>query len=197
MNRTEVRARNKAILERDNGRCTACGASLPWTLTVHHIIPQELGGLDTPSNLTTLCANCHRTVHWLAIGPRLDGSSTATLRTQIDPRALRVLTKFAAAARKQRLELQLDGNRWSAKAGTTKAILPFPKAVSGLLRKHRFVAADARLLRQAIVKIVAEIPSQVRRGCSARVVRNGRFLSINAGNHLLFRFPAIMTMEPA
>ena len=49
-----IRAR---ILERDNHACQRCGATA--MLHVHHIIPWVLMGPDNPSNLVTLCAQCH------------------------------------------------------------------------------------------------------------------------------------------
>lgn len=48
------------ILRRDNFTCTYCGASAPKvTLHVEHIIPDALGGPDTPANLTTACIDCN------------------------------------------------------------------------------------------------------------------------------------------
>ncbi|MGE4274607.1 MAG: HNH endonuclease [Candidatus Methanomethylophilaceae archaeon] len=54
----------KTILERDGHRCRGCGDSVreraTWLVEVHHIIPRVEGGGDHPSNLETLCAECHR-----------------------------------------------------------------------------------------------------------------------------------------
>jgi 5-methylcytosine-specific restriction protein A len=37
------------------------GAHLPkWYTEVHHIVPRVHGGGDHPSNLKTLCVECHR-----------------------------------------------------------------------------------------------------------------------------------------
>jgi 5-methylcytosine-specific restriction protein A len=47
----------QAALERDNHRCTRCGSTV--RLNVDHRIPRSMGGDDSLSNLTTLCASCH------------------------------------------------------------------------------------------------------------------------------------------
>ena len=60
--REEVRS----VMARDGDRCVACGLNLKCVLATHHRLPRELGGRDTLSNLITLCANCHRAVHWFA-----------------------------------------------------------------------------------------------------------------------------------
>ena len=51
--------RNKR-LEHDGNKCCNCGA--PAT-QVHHIVPEALGGLDTLTNLASLCDDCHSKVH--------------------------------------------------------------------------------------------------------------------------------------
>lgn len=64
------------ILYRDNFTCQDCGefhayknehgVFLPiddGKLQVHHIVPVSSGGGDEPSNLITLCANCHLKRH--------------------------------------------------------------------------------------------------------------------------------------
>ncbi len=47
----------KEIRTRDNYTCQKCGLH-GWH--VHHIIPKGMGGSDDPSNLETLCEECHR-----------------------------------------------------------------------------------------------------------------------------------------
>jgi len=48
------------ILRRDNHTCRYCGASAPDApLRVDHVVPQALGGSDTPDNLVTSCEPCN------------------------------------------------------------------------------------------------------------------------------------------
>ncbi len=51
----------KAIIFRDGGKCVECGKS-NTSLEVHHIIPKRHDGENTPSNLITLCHDCHEKV---------------------------------------------------------------------------------------------------------------------------------------
>jgi 5-methylcytosine-specific restriction endonuclease McrA len=50
----------RRILRRDGYLCTRCGR---LAAHVHHIIPAAAGGSNDPSNLTSLCADCHRRAH--------------------------------------------------------------------------------------------------------------------------------------
>lgn len=48
------------ILRRDGYTCRYCGAKAPdVALEVDHVIPQALGGGDTPNNLVTACEDCN------------------------------------------------------------------------------------------------------------------------------------------
>jgi 5-methylcytosine-specific restriction endonuclease McrA len=83
------------VFQRDGFRCVACGFSIRSTLAVHHIIPKSLGGRDHEANLKTLCANCHRIVHWLSVGRRLEGRAAVGLKEALSPSSLRVLWLLA------------------------------------------------------------------------------------------------------
>jgi 5-methylcytosine-specific restriction endonuclease McrA len=50
-------ARVEEIKRRDGFACRRCGAM--YRLEVDHIVPRRLGGSDDPSNLRTLCHDCH------------------------------------------------------------------------------------------------------------------------------------------
>lgn len=53
-----------AVIDRDARTCRDCGKDLMkypgWYTEVHHIIAVVDGGSDHPSNLITLCVECHR-----------------------------------------------------------------------------------------------------------------------------------------
>ena len=49
------------VLKRDGHRCGNCGSST--SLHVHHIVPLSKGGTNNPSNLRTLCEDCHKLLH--------------------------------------------------------------------------------------------------------------------------------------
>jgi hypothetical protein len=48
------------VLRRDNHTCRYCGGKAPAVeITVDHVVPQALGGLDEPTNLVAACADCN------------------------------------------------------------------------------------------------------------------------------------------
>ena len=53
-------------------RCHDCGVERDG-LHKHHIVPKSLGGSNDPSNLVTLCANCHEDRHGGPCGGILKG----------------------------------------------------------------------------------------------------------------------------
>jgi len=57
------RAVRKAVVKRDGHACRECGRDLgeypSWYTEVHHIVAVIDGGSDHPSNLVTLCVECH------------------------------------------------------------------------------------------------------------------------------------------
>ncbi|MEY1677270.1 HNH endonuclease [Gordonia sp. ABKF26] len=80
------------ILRRDNHTCRYCGASAPAVpLTVDHVIPVALGGLDDPTNLVTACRDCN--------SGKAATSPDATMIADVQERAL-----LWAAAMKQAAE---------------------------------------------------------------------------------------------
>jgi len=52
------------VIERDDGQCVECHASLqPHAVHVHHLIPRSAGGRDVQENLVSLCEGCHAGKH--------------------------------------------------------------------------------------------------------------------------------------
>lgn len=48
------------VLRRDNHACRYCGRSAPEVrITVDHVVPEALGGPDTPENLVAACSDCN------------------------------------------------------------------------------------------------------------------------------------------
>jgi len=56
-------AMRRRILARDGHRCRMKGCGQIRFLEVHHLVPRAEGGRNTPGNLVTLCAGCHRLLH--------------------------------------------------------------------------------------------------------------------------------------
>lgn len=52
----------RAVLRRDNFRCSECGETNIKKLTVHHIVPLKFSGNNNFDNLITLCKSCHSSI---------------------------------------------------------------------------------------------------------------------------------------
>lgn len=65
------------VINRDNGRCRACGIGDRDALQADHIVPESKGGETSLDNLQALCGVCNNrkqnTVVELAIRPSVDG----------------------------------------------------------------------------------------------------------------------------
>lgn len=60
INSKKWRTKRNSILARDGFKCTCCGSS--DSLQVHHLTYARLGR-ENPSDLTTLCVDCHSNTH--------------------------------------------------------------------------------------------------------------------------------------
>ena len=65
------------VIDRDNGRCRACGIGDRDALQADHIVPESKGGQTSLDNLQSLCGVCNNrkqnTVVELNIRPSVDG----------------------------------------------------------------------------------------------------------------------------
>ncbi len=52
-------ALRRALVAALGGRCTICGRTEAWALTLDHIIPRRFGGTDDLTNLRVLCFGCN------------------------------------------------------------------------------------------------------------------------------------------
>ncbi len=48
------------VFARDNYMCQYCGSTKRMNLTIDHVIPKALGGLNTYENCTTACYECNQ-----------------------------------------------------------------------------------------------------------------------------------------
>lgn len=82
------------ILRRDNHTCRYCGASAPDVkLTVDHVVPVSLGGVDEPGNLVTACQPCN--------AGKTSSSPDAPLVSNVRADAIRWAAAMRAAALEQ------------------------------------------------------------------------------------------------
>ena len=114
------------VIDRDNGRCRACGIGDRDALQADHIVPESKGGKTSLDNLQALCGVCNNrkqnTVVELAIRPSVDGfgdynqvmqDRTAFLETLSDIRQGEIvrLTAIVAAWREANVKGCIIRNR--------------------------------------------------------------------------------------
>jgi hypothetical protein len=162
--------------------CQACGStSVRPALTVHHVIPVELRGRDVLRNLITLCANCHRIVHWLATGDRSVEAHAYNLG-QSDAHRRRHLG-LARRIRRRRLKVVGPG-------GSLSTSEPLEQALGAVIRRNGLDKTEPGLLSRCFKRALRAMAAKDRVECSVRRVRESRFISVNAKNHLVLRAPA-------
>lgn len=84
------------VLRRDNHTCRYCGVAAPDVkLTVDHVIPVALGGLDDPSNLVAACGPCN--------SGKTSSSPDAPIVADVEQDALRWSKAMDRAAEAQQL----------------------------------------------------------------------------------------------
>lgn len=170
-----------AVLTRDGLRCQGCGIRARPVLATHHIVPVALGGRDVATNLTTLCANCHRSVHWLSAGDRsVEAHAYGLGRSAVHKRRL-----LALARRIRRRRLRVIG---ADKRLTSSVSLQ--TALATVMERNGLGHDEARLLERCFKRAVGAMAASDRKACSVRLPRGARFISVNANNHLLVRAPA-------
>jgi hypothetical protein len=182
--------RERPEVSGDRYRCVACHFDLRCALAAHHRVPKEHGGRDTLVNLTTLCANCHKAVHWFSVEGRLSGLEGDKARRFYSASALAKLTELAEAIRDQRLQAKRAGNQWLKRADT-EGPMPLADALDLVSRRNHLDQTRTGMLRQVTERVLHHLAAGVLKGCSIRLVQRGRFLSVNAGNILLFRTPGV------
>jgi HNH endonuclease len=162
-------------------RCQACGISARPTLAIHHVIPLSLGGRNISTNLTTLCANCHRIVHWLAAGDRsVDAHAYGLGRSGAHRRRLLALARRIRHRRQRVVGRDL----------VLSTSVPLETAMGAVVQRNGLDASEAALMRRCFKRALRAMAARDRKACSVRLVREARFLSVNANNHLVLRAPA-------
>jgi hypothetical protein len=145
------------------------------------MIPLELGGPHTLANLVTLCANCHRCVHWLGTADR----SVCAHAYGLGPTAAVRRSLLGLARRIRARRLKVVGT-----SGMMSTAVPLETALDAVVAGNGYRHDEARLLRRCFGRAWRAMSPNDRSACSVRLVRHARFLSVSANNHLALRVPA-------
>lgn len=68
-------------LAHDGHQCTACRAT--QNLTLHHIVPKEMGGKNTLENTVIRCRACHMQLHAKKKKPRRRSKRPREIKSQL------------------------------------------------------------------------------------------------------------------
>jgi HNH endonuclease len=102
-----------------------------------HIVPLSLDGRDVLSNMTTLCANCHRMVHWLSAGDRsIDAHAYGLGKSGAHKRRL-----LALARRIRRRRLRIVGRDLKLTAAVS-----LETAMKAVVQRNGLDASEAALM---------------------------------------------------
>jgi len=184
------RQRQQQILAREQARCRACGVTHRPVLVVHHVIPRSLGGNDVDDNLVVLCHNCHRLVHWYSVGRRIEGHGHERSPLGLAARHWSALKELALKIR-GRAEAVAAKDSWLFAEGTVAGgSVSLDQALEQIAARNGFEGAERKDMIAAVQLLMQNMPPDVRQRSSIRLLAEGRYLSVNAGNHLVFRVPA-------
>lgn len=78
----------------------------------------------------------------------------------------------------------------AATMGTTPIRYSLEDAISAVVQNNDYGADEQRILAQVIRRAVHEIPEGMAHKCSFRLLKSGKYISVNMMNYLLFRAPA-------
>lgn len=181
--------RRQVFLRYDN-KCYVCNYSSRLVLRVHHIIPVSLGGKDEIENLVLLCANCHALTHAYS-AKRFAGQNVGgLLQDTLNKESIQKLIGLTARIHTARNSIQSSGGIWSDKDGVSRDAYSLEEAGDIVASKNKYSAEKTDLLKRTLDVVVRNIPDAIASRCSYRLLKEGRYISINIMNYLLFRAPA-------
>ncbi len=175
----------KLIYSKYADKCYVCDYTIKAALRVHHIIPREFGGKDDIDNFVLLCSNCHTLTHYYSSQRYQNKEIKNVLKAQLKEDAIKRLEGLILKVQNARRAIAENGNVWTAREPYT-----IDKAIEVISRKNKFEQSQRNQLSQVIGIVLHKIPTEIRGKCSYRLLKEGKYLSINLMNYLLFRTPA-------
>lgn len=171
------------VAKRSRNRCAVCNFSLTPALAIHHRTPIEFGGTDSARNLTQVCGNCHRLIHYFGADIRRLKATRKALAKELSGSAVARLAHLAKA-------IHLARHRVT----TNKNIVPgspaFDVALEEVATRNGLSERRARLLARVATLVTSKIPRVARPLLSYRIPHRGKYFAINCTNYLLFRTPS-------
>jgi len=175
----------KAIFTRYSNKCYVCNYSVKAALRIHHIVPVSFGGKNGIDNFVLLCSNCHTLAHFYSSKRYQNKKIAGHLKTHLGDEAIGRLDGLILKVQDARKRIMEHGNQWTLRKPYT-----VNEVVERISKRNKFSDNQRRLLSQVIEEVLQRMPASILRECSCRLLRDGKYMSINLKNHLLFRTPA-------
>lgn len=174
----------KEVFAKYENKCFICGYSLKPALRVHHIIPVYLGGKDEFDNFILLCSNCHTLVHFYSSKKYENKEIKYYLDLELRDTSIEKLKGLIVKVQNVKKEVEKNKNLW------TKDIYSFNESMNMVSKKNKFTDHKKNLLLEILSLTMENIPKSIAQECSYRLLKSGKYISINLMNYLLFRTPA-------
>ncbi|MCL2135529.1 MAG: HNH endonuclease [Candidatus Bathyarchaeota archaeon] len=152
---------------------------------MHHIIPREFGGKNDTDNLVLLCSNCHSLTHYYSSKRFQNKELKICLKNQLENEMIDRLTELTRKIQEARSKIIENDMSW-----TENKLYSIDEAIEQITRKNKMGTVERDYLSKVVNEVLKRIPDPILKQCSFRLLKNGKYLSINLHNHLLFRTPA-------
>lgn len=167
-----------------DNQCYICGYKIIQALVVHHIIPAELWGKDTYDikNLVLICANCHKIVHRFSSNKYKNLDIAEFLISELNKESILRVKKIIKQLREFKDKIKSNGN-------LVQNPYTLKEAAEIVSDKNGFTSNMKDDVLEVLNLIISNIPKENVQKCSYRLLKNGKYISINLMNYLLFRTP--------
>ncbi|CAD6493071.1 MAG: hypothetical protein CHKLHMKO_00409 [Candidatus Argoarchaeum ethanivorans] len=144
-----------------------------------------MGGKDDIDNFVLLCSNCHTLVHSYSSKRYRDKEIRQYLNPELTDEAIEKLKSLAGKIQNVKREVEENENLWNIKTPYT-----LDDAITIISHRNKFTEYQKKLLLETLSLVLENIPKPIVQRCSYRLLKNGKYMSINLMNYLLFRTPA-------
>lgn len=136
-------------------------------------------------NFVLLCSNCHTLTHFYSSSRFQNKEIGSYLKAELENDAINRLHDLTLKVHDARMEIKENGNLWVVSKPYT-----IKETIDKISIRNKFDDNQRCLLSEVIDVVLKKMPSVILNECSFRLLKEGRYLSINLMNYLLFRTPA-------
>ena len=175
----------KQTFSKYNNKCYVCGYCIKPSLRVHHIIPVNLGGKSDIDNFVLLCSNCHALVHFYSSKRYMGKEIRHYLNPELTDEEIENLKSLVKEIQNIKKEIENKKN-----LRIIKMLYTLDDSITVISQINKFTDHQKKLLSETLTLVLENIPESIAKKCSYRLLKNGKYMSINLMNYLLFRTPA-------